>query len=339
MEMEKILDTAHGRFLLRPYRDEDEDKVIALWEMAFKQKMNRRIWRWKYHNNPFGRQMMLCLNESGQPVTMYSGIPFSANWNGQEIRMTQLIDNMSHPAYRFSVKGRMGLYGLTVEHFVDAYGWPNESVISYGFAGIRHYKLGTMFFDYEKIAGGGIYLQANINKLKSKPIFSFRKTEKIDSKQFQNGLFDNIQQQLTPQYPFAVLRNDKFIRWRFFAHPSNKYHVYSGKTFTGTPISYITLRVDDNDVTIVDIYAPAGKNEASRLLHAALSEMKTPKPEIVRTWLPVGHFLSHELLGMGFSELAEPLGIIPAVRRHCKDITFDFVDRNIFYTMADGDLF
>ena len=81
---EKQLNTAHGRFLLRPYRDEDEEKVIRLWETAFKAKMNRQLWHWKFHKNPFGRQMMLCLTESGDPVVLYAGIPFPANWNGRK---------------------------------------------------------------------------------------------------------------------------------------------------------------------------------------------------------------------------------------------------------------
>ena len=80
--------------------------------------MDRRIWHWKFHNCPFGRQIMLCFTEDNFPIAMYAGIPFYANWNGRDIRMTQLIDNMSHPDYRQATNGRKGLFIQTGKHFL-----------------------------------------------------------------------------------------------------------------------------------------------------------------------------------------------------------------------------
>ena len=115
--MDKMLETPHGSFNLRPYRDEDMEQVLDLWNRAFNQTMDRRLWRWKFHNCPFGRQTMLCFNGDNVPIAMYAGIPFHANWEGRSIRMTHLIDNMSHPAYRHLTNGRKGLFIQTAEHF------------------------------------------------------------------------------------------------------------------------------------------------------------------------------------------------------------------------------
>jgi len=76
VKTEKTIITKNGTFILRPYTDSDMESVIELWETAFNNKIDKKIWEWKYHHNPFGRQIILCLNSNGKPIAMYGGTPF-----------------------------------------------------------------------------------------------------------------------------------------------------------------------------------------------------------------------------------------------------------------------
>lgn len=335
-EYEKVIETPVGQFLIRPYQDDDEEKVIQLWETAFKSKMDRHIWRWKFHDNPFGRQIMLCVTDENKPVAAYAGIPYKANWNDKQVRFTQLIDNMSHPEYRFPVRGRKGLYALTVECFVEEFGWPKQSVLSYGFPGQKHFKLGKLFFNYREMAGGGAYLKIPAESIISNKKFSFRKTAIVES---ADSHFDNLQSAIKEDYPFAAIRDKQFINWRFFENPVQKYIVFIGKTFVGKPISYLVLSIKGQMVTIVDIFTGRKIKEAGRLILCALKTLNLQNAEIVQVWLPAHHFITKELLDCGFEKHPEPIGIIPTITYYHPDLSSAFIDKNIFYTMADADLF
>jgi hypothetical protein len=336
MEVEKTLKTAHGRFLLRPYQDGDEEKVIALWEAAFNQKMDTRIWRWKFHDNPFGRQIMLCLTENRTPIAMYAGIPYQANWNGQKIRMTQLIDNMSHPDFRQATNGRKGLFIQTAEFFFEVYGGAHASVFHYGFPGQKHFKLGQLFLHYNMIKDGGSYLEASPSAIKRKYLLSFDGLHSTD--QFDEG-FDRLWQEAKNDFVFSVCRNQQFLQWRFASHPLNSYETYVLKNRKNGIVAYLIILIREKTATIVDIF---GKNDLAtinKLVFQVSKIMKKKGVEKIRVWLPKNHFITKSLIDSGFIEMPEPLGIVPTGRSLFDNLNIQFALENIFYTMADGDLF
>jgi len=336
MEMEKTIETRQGTFYLRPYNDNDEDKVIKLWEAAFMAKMDRKIWRWKYHNNPFGRQIMLCLTDDGFPVAMYAGIPFSGNWDGLDIKMSVVIDSMSHPEYRQARSGRKGLFIQTAEHFLDIYGGSHASIFLYGFPGKRAYRLGKLFLHYRMVAEGGGYLVANLRKLKGRflPILG-----SVNSLSTETEDFDQLWKAASPYYPFSVKRNKQFIQWRFFEHPFHKYIMYTYKKWNGKMLAYVVVSVKDNIATIVDVFALPSKTALRALFLKMSKKLLSEGILTIQVWLPKRHFITDYLIQLGFEEKEEPLGIIPGGRSFEKKLDINFAMKNIFYTMGDGDLF
>ncbi len=334
--MDKSIETRHGKFLFRPYRDEDEQNVLDLWEVAFGRKMPVEVWRWKFHNNPFGRQMMLCINDDGLPIAMYAGIPFSGNWNGQEIRMTQLIDNMSHPEYRHATSGRKGLFIQTAEHFFDIYGGLHASVFHYGFPGKKHFRLGNLFLQYRMVAEGGVYLVADLRKLKNRllPVLG-----SVNNLSDATEDFNQLREAASPYYPFSVKRNRQFIQWRFFEHPVHKYRIYAYKNIKGKMLAYAVLSFKDNTATIVDVFALPSKTSLLALFLKIRKKLLSVGILTVQVWLPKKHFITDYLIQIGFEVKEEPLGIIPGGRSFDKTLDIDFAVKNIYYTMGDGDLF
>ena len=220
--MGKSIKTRYGDFYFRPYEEQDESGILCLWEAAFGQKLSVKTWRWKFRDNPLGRRMMVCFTESGQPVSLYSGIPYRANFNGDEVHLIHLMDNMSHPAFRFAVSGRMGLYGLTVNHFVSMVSGDEKSIASFGFPGDRHFRLGKLQFRYHKITPGVAFLKGEINELKPGKRPFLRKAELAES---SGEMFNILWQRSQSYYPFSVIRDARFIGWRYFSRPVFRYKI------------------------------------------------------------------------------------------------------------------
>jgi len=336
MEVEKTIETLYGKFLLRPYCDDDEQNVLDLWENAFGKKLPIETWRWKFHNNPFGRQIMLCLTENGLPIAMYAGIPYLSIWNGQEIRMTQLIDNMSHPRFRQVTNGRKGLFIQTAEHFFEVYGGLHASVFHYGFPGIKHFRLGNLFLSYSMIADGGIYLTAETQRLKNGLLPGFGHVNRVTK---VTNDFDHLWDIAKVHYPLSIKRDSQFIRWRFFEHPFCKYLIYSYKNWKGDMFAYAVITINGNIATIVDIFTVPGKFAIQKLMLKIGRELHKTGITTMQIWMPKKHFISECLIQLGFIINHEPLGIIPTGKTLYEKLDIDFAINNTFYTMADGDLF
>jgi hypothetical protein len=334
--MEQTLKTRQGKFIFRPYEDQDESAICQLWEVAFGHPIPSEIWRWKFHDNPFGRLMMVCFTDSGQPVALYAGIPYVANHQGKTIRIVQLIDNMSHPAFRFAVNGRKGLFGLTVDNFISQLCMPQHISFSYGFGGDRHFRLGKLLFNYRRPGEGIVYLQGHIDKIQLSTPFLHRKARCMG--QF-SPVFDELNRKLNKYYPLAVCRDNRFIHWRYFLHPQQQYLVFTGMSLFGTHGSLIVLTVNKEMATIVDILVPDSAGEISALLFDVSQMLKQSGVFMLQTWLPAGHFIARHLVSMGFEMLPEPIGFIPTTIYYDHTINKDQADKNLFYTMGDGDLF
>lgn len=332
----KEINTSSGKFLIRPYRFADKDSIIHLWEIAFKTKMNPKIWDWKFHDNPFGREIMICVNEEEVPVVMFSGIPFSANWNKQFFNATHQIDNMSHPQYRQIVGGRKGLFVKTAEHFFEVYGGVNSNTLHYGMPGDRHFRLGEIFLDYRKMPVRLLYLELLIKNLKIvNTALSYRKIFKV------NGFdkhFDRFWQKAAKNFKFSVIRDLQFLDWRFSRHPKNVYDIYVLRGFSKSLKAYMVVLREDKLATIVDIISLKKNVYLKELLTGTLILLQKSGVERIRTWLPEKHFITSGMISNGFKIENEPLGIIPAFRYYEGNIDFSQL-KDFYYNMADADLF
>ncbi|MFP4087436.1 MAG: GNAT family N-acetyltransferase, partial [Desulfobacteraceae bacterium] len=135
--MEKRIETQHGSFRVRPYRSDDEAGVLSLWEAAFGKELSPSLWRWKYLKNPYPVQIGVAVDDDERVLVLYGGIPYRANWNGNQVSMTHLMDIMSHPDCRGS-----GLFVKTGAAFFDLFAGPERTLFYYGFPGKYHFDIG-----------------------------------------------------------------------------------------------------------------------------------------------------------------------------------------------------
>jgi hypothetical protein len=334
--MGKIVQTKSGIFTIRPYAPGDGKGVFQLWNKAFGKEMPADVWQWKYVDNPFGHRIMLCFSEDHVPVAMYSGIPYSSRFNRQKASFIHPMDNMSHPEYRGVLSGRKGLFSQTAEYFFDLYGGPQDSIFMYGFPGERHYRLGQILLKYGKLPEGAAYFRALPGDLKKK----FRAwTGKIDIVDAPGPIFDNLCRSLDRFFPFMADRGAKFIKWRFFDHPRRKYQVFVYKSFLNRVRGYAVFSVESQAASMVDFLFPPENRVITDFFSRISQEICGQNIKFVQTWIPGSHFMVGHLLKAGFRSFKEPLGIVPVGRSFYDGLSFEYAASNIYYTMADGDLF
>ncbi|MFO7801886.1 MAG: GNAT family N-acetyltransferase [Desulfovermiculus sp.] len=336
--MEQRLSTPSGDFCIRPYAPEDESGVLALWREAFGYEMPDATWDWKFRSNPFGRQIMLCVHENTTPVVMFAGLPYPATCKGKDVLVTHAVDNMSHPQFRGALSGKKGLFVQTAEAFFRFYAGPEGSAFVYGLPGQRHFRLGRIMLKYSELPGGIAYLEADPRDVigRFRPFCGRIRQVKPDHQSF-----DHLMQKLPAEYPFFVQRGSQFMQWRFGLHPVYRYEMWTAYSFAGLrPKGYAVVRIEDDQAVIVDMMLERNQKTVNDFWARLARQLAEKGIQKVKTWLPGGHFQVHILLECGFVLQPEPLGFVPAAVERTFDPKLDFswAARNIYYTMADGDV-
>jgi hypothetical protein len=334
--MEKVISTDRGTFLIRSYENGDESGVLNLWEAAFGKPMPRNLFRWKWQDNPYGHQIMLCVSEDGCPVAMYSGIPYKANWEGETVRFTHLMDHSSHPAYRSALGGRRGLFVRTAAEFFDRYGGPHGSIFMYGFPGRRHFFLGQKLLQYVPLRGAMAFMSARPADMTFRVGLFKGRIEVVDS---VSRAFDGLAEACRGVYPFSVLRDAVFLNWRFMKHPERKYEIWAYRSFLGGALkAYVVLFHEPGSSTMVDLISLDDGDGLKDFVARLMKAMAERGVGELKTWLPPDHFLSKGLVSGGFRIGSEPIGFTPGGRTFHDKLDMAQVSDQIFYTMADGDL-
>jgi hypothetical protein len=320
-----------GSFVIRPYQPEDEGRVLSLWKTAFHKEMPESLWHWKYSENPFGYRILLCVNDAGDPVVMYGGIPYQANWKGKLVEITNLMDIMSHPDYR-----KTGLFIQTGNAFFDTFCGPDKSVLLYGFPGKYHFEIGQKYMAYRKLTADVVYLSAEPDRLTqsiTQPSGCMEPVTDIDD------AFDRLWDISHSGYPLSIIRDASFLRWRYGSHPLKHYEIWKYLTRQhGAMEAYAVLSIAGSKAVLSDILAPLSGVNLSNIFGVLGKMLSDRGISTLETWLPGGHFMTHAALSSGFNSYSEPTGIIPTVRLFDPSLEFEWVCDHLYYSMADGDL-
>lgn len=324
------IEVPKGRFTARPYRQDDEERVLELWRVAFGRELAPEIWRWKYAANPFGSRILLCLDERGEAVVvMYSGIPFRANWSGRRVEIVQLMDIMSHPDYR-----KTGLFVKTAGAYFDRFAG-GDSVLYYGIPGTYHFEIGARYLAYSGLDSDVAYLQGEVRKLGE--LFVAGGRVRAESRATRD--FDALWRRLAEHYPLSVIRDRAFLQWRFFDHPQRDYTLYTYRAgILGRLEAWAVVGIEEGAARIADLLLPPDVELGAAFLTRLARVLSVRGLQRIESWVPGRHFAVGVLEGAGFERAPEPLGIVPTARSFDSALGIPWVSANLYYTMADADL-
>ena len=317
----------------RPYTPQDVAGVIALWEQAYGKDMPVEVWRWKFHENPYGIYGMVCLVDQDFPVAMYAGIPLQGNWRGKEVPFVQHVDLMTHTDYR----GR-GMIVQTFQNFIDKYGGVRNGSFHYGFPGRRQFQLGKRYLGYQAVPEGQAYMTASPSQLGG--LGKGWRGWRVHRLPTFQPVFDHLQKRINTYYPFAAIRDNRFVKWRFFDHPLNTYDVYIYRDLFFRVLGYAVVFLHQADeATLVDVFAVPEEKVLRALMARLGKDLNQRSISRIQTWLPSQHMLTHILQQCGFSNEEEPLGIVATWLKWDHVAEHEQAVHDLYFSMADADLF
>ena len=333
------MEILEGKYNLRPFRPGDEKGILNLWETAFKSNMDLDLFKWKYLENPYSKTMMLCVTDDSEIVTFYGGIPFKFQYNANIVHVVNLMDIMSHPDHRANK-----VFEKTAKQFIEYFCTPGNLLYMYGFPGKLHYSIGKKILDYKKISNVS-YFKAFPSELNNKKNIADKMPVELEVIENMEGLaseFDLLWESCKIYYPFSIVRDASFVKWRFFDHPEKQYSVLRFINSDDDSVTaYAVLIVNERKATIVDLLLPDSQILFRQIINC-ISEYVIElglNLEEIDIWLPENHFFTNHALSSGFKKENEPTGIIPTVALYEHSPSLEWIKSNLYYNMGDGDLF
>ncbi|MBF0468533.1 MAG: GNAT family N-acetyltransferase [Desulfamplus sp.] len=348
----KILD---GKYTLRTFTEKDEKGVLNLWKTAFKSNMPPEIFRWKYLENPYSQAMMLCVTDADEIVTFYGGIPYLFQYENKVVPTVHLMDIMSHPMHR-----QNRVFEKTARKFMEYFCTPENLLLMYGFPGEFHYSIGQRILNYRMVARA-VYLTLCLNDSGqiskpdsiisdpdltggSYPALDRLSVEQVSLIDKDASWFDSLWSKCKEDYPFSIVRDSRFVNWRFFNHPARQYIVLkfsdsSDNSNMKTALeAFAVLQINGSKASIIDLLMPDSLVLFKKVISLTTEYLAHEGVNIIEAWLPENHFLAQHALACGFKNQKEPIGIIPTVSLFDHSPSLEWLKSNLYYNMGDGDL-
>jgi hypothetical protein len=330
--MEKKFHIEGKPFLIRSYSARDEQGVLSLWQAAFHKEMPPDLWRWKYMNNPYTQKLLVCSGRDESIVALFGGIPHRANREGRSVEILHATDIMSHPDYRGT-----GLFVRTCNAFMEFFGKSGGVDFLYGLPGRYHFDLGEKYLGYREVKGCLSFLNARTADL------AYLKKElggRLTRIRELGPSMDRLWAGCLGDYPLSVVRDASFLQWRFGVHPLNDYEIWGYQSWLKRGIqAYAVLHTEGDTAQLVDVLAPSSSKLIRDFLGRIGLNLAKRGIETLKTWLPATHFVTAAAISSGFELAREPLGVILTVRLFDHSPSLGWLADNMFFTMADGDLF
>ena len=255
-------------FLIRSYRNGDEEKILRLFRTCFESARRLDHWRWKYAENPYGQhQISLAFSPLGELAAHYAGYPvpyWLDDESGQrECLALHMGDTMTDPSFRQIGSRRSGLLARTVQHFFAIRKGGNFGFF-FGFNTGPIQRFSEWFIGGERLDPLRCWTRDLDTILPWKEDGRYR----IERIHRVGSAWDRFFRRVAPHYRFLIRRDARYLRWRYLGCPDTEYVVLGAKRW-GRPVGWSVFRRLDDRLVWVDALVDPRHSGASRSLLAA----------------------------------------------------------------------
>jgi len=260
---------------IRLYRPGDEQAIVSTYNKIFPVPRDLRHWYWKFRDNPTGHTQIVVAIESatGTVVGQYAAIPLAIWMEGRRSLTAQIVDLLVLPQWR-THGGRPGLFAQVgrawIDHFIGeregqdvfAFGWP-----------VPAWRAGRKYLGYLNVRDWDIL---------------FREMHEAGPRARPEGLsveevprfgadVDALWERMTGELRLAVVRDARYLNWRYADHPDVHYRLLACRARDGALRGIAVYGVCDwprpRTAHIVDWLVPAGDQDATVALVAHCEEL------------------------------------------------------------------
>lgn len=310
--------------VIRIYKEGDEYGITSLFREVFGREMPLAEWKWKYEGQGSKKIYVVLLEDEKFGIAgNYGGISLRMVLDGREIKGIASCDTMIHPRYRSFVRFKnmaLLLEDLAIKDgHILFYGFSNERVIKLA---IEKTKL------YERVGAANGYIRKikfhnNVNR------FSY----KFSPLDYADERIDRLWEMSKHQYKLAIIRDRKYLRWRYRDNQLNKYELWGlRKRWSGELLALAVLKKEEGrQISVMDLVFR--DNMLTPLLQKIDNYSHTAGQETLALWLP--HHYDRVLKECGF-ETFDTGATIPT-SPHPETLKGPEVLEKLYYTMGDTD--
>lgn len=349
--------------LIRTYREGDEYAIFHLTNIVYSKTGNLqnwlKYWKWKFIHTSERPTNIWVAEYENKIVGHIAYIPLRMVYQNKKIIGCQAVDLIIHPDYR-----RKGIFIAMGRKALDTAG-ERGITIAFGF-GTKEARMGHLKYGWFDVCSLPrlfkplrleTVLQKRIQnrlllKISSAVLTPYIKrrfqTKKIPSVQGAmikkissfDERFDDFWKKTHLSLGICVVRDSKYLNWRYIKAPHQKYVVFSAER-GNEALGFIVVRVREGvfkSGEIVDILTlPCIKEVANNLILKAINYLEKEKVCGVHCWLLGNESYYNVLRKCGFIPLRHTQKFI--ARANSQEVNREFLKRkeNWFITMGDSD--
>jgi len=362
-------------WVIRPYNDGDETGYIALMNIVFpRYRCDLKRWRWEFGGNPFG-SVQTFSDFKGKIIGHMGLMCVPIKIEKRILLGSQAVDLAVHPSFRrkgiFLEIGKKLSRDAKDRGIVISYGVPNEPSyrghVKYGWFLVSEIPVLVKIMRRKSFL---LFVLARFRDCLKRPdlisMSKFMRTIKnlikvasvkyfkhpLCSDYFEkhivtsfDGRFDKLWEEMSSQYQLLVVRNAKYLNWRYVKKPYSNYVILTverNRKIEG----YIVLLKESRGFLgwktgyIVDIFAKSEK-AIHWLLHYALEYFVKENVDSVTCWMMKNQSPYDCLLQNGFID--DYLGSQKLICRFNADNNeykklYYRVEKEWFFTIGDSDI-
>lgn len=272
--------------------DYDIAQTCDLFATVFGHPITPEHWRWKYQQGPrLGAFNFIARDQSGHIVGHVGASVFPGLLLGQVLPMAQVSDVMVHPDVRSAFGQDQGVYPQLMKRLQQALHTQFPVLYTYGFVGIRPYRLGERMGLYRSRQ----FCRTGLMTPPPKPALVFRahcQARAVDwPVAFSDGLFDAtlLQARRHSRRPL-IERSAAYMRWRYAEHPVHQYQLWAVRTWWQDAGWMVTRHMPSGQHMLIDQWpapdAEATDPQAQRHMNAVLRQLAAqsgPAP-VLASW-------------------------------------------------------
>lgn len=333
------------KWTIRPYEPGDEAGILALFNGVFSEVnpdfVHRTMeeWHWQFRDSPLGNQTTVAVDEDGAIIGQYTSIPFPTWLNGKEEVTSQIVDSCVTAEYRRSLK-REGVFLSVATQYFDTFAYGHPTVLCYGYPIPNAQRIGVRFLGYVPVLTPTQQLTLAVDDAKAAALeqrgqaVSIEKTER-----FGDGA-DGLWEKLKPDIGYSVVRNARFLNWRYHDHPRVDYHCFQalrGNEVAGV-MAYRIGWINERIAPVAELLTAPGDVEAQAALlgQAARHALDEDHPRL-EMWLPPSGKWFKELPSFGFEQEDTRFNMIN--RLFADWMNEEWLMDHYFFTMGDSDIY
>lgn len=341
------------RVRIRFYEPGDEEGILTLFNAVFAEgdpahrPRPMAHWQWQFGTCPAGRQIVVAEElDTRRIVAQYACVPYLVSYLGRRGIAGQGVDVLVAAEYRRGLK-RTGLFLRTAERYFATWGIPGRNLYGYGFPNQKAFRIGVKRMGYLPVHAPLVTTFRNLFQHPDDATveaadpggFELRPLEALDGA--LAAAVDQLWERLEPELPLAIVRDARYLRWRYLECPAAPYRLHGLFDAGGELRGLAALRPDWQGppiLALAELLVGGGDRAAlGALLAGICREARASGQQRIELWIPPWHPHAEAVRAMGFDQ--ESCYFNLCLKVYEPGLTEEWARSHWYFSIGDSDIF